>query len=244
MRDTFRIKFPQVKAYQWDGTEDGAKRILTAMMTDGYRADAMMADGYRSDAVGSMYLEISVSSLAYSYRMMMGETDYLVVFPGTEVAEVYSQSAFETLYEKVDTTLCADKVVEDALNEIQEESDESIMRTRQEHINALRDWVNVKSGEGFALFSDAVDWAIEQGMPVAPEPKVRIKRGDVIESPKDAERYEVPNKTAFRDQHGSVREYNDKYTDALDAWVQNGFPLRCIDVPGEPVTEQKRRLSL
>ena len=74
--------------------------------------------------------------------------------------------------------------------------------------------------------------------------RTRIKRGDVIESPEDAERYDVPTETAFRtpelESGGLATKGSGEIPIRL--WDPAFFPLRCIDVPGdeadaEPVTE-------
>ena len=67
--------------------------------------------------------------------------------------------------------------------------------------------------------------AVEAGATFAPE-RTRIKRGDVIESPKDAERYDVPDGTLFRDRDGDSWEWIDPFKTMF-----RYAPLRCIDVP-------------
>ena len=71
--------------------------------------------------------------------------------------------------------------------------------------------------------------AEDAGVEWLPE-RTRIKRGDVIETPKDVAGFEVPNETAFRDPAGLVHVYHVRQTDAIRTWP-GAFPLRCIDVP-------------
>lgn len=58
-------------------------------------------------------------------------------------------------------------------------------------------------------------------------PRRTIERGDVLESRADADRFEIPDRTLFRDRGGDSWEWPAGLIRAF-RWA----PLRCVDVPG------------
>lgn len=115
---------------------------------------------------------------------------------------------------------------------------ETKLMTRAEHVEALARGFQEQphwSAYSRAMAVAAVDYAIRHGMPVAPDPLPRITRGVVLETPEDAKRWEIPDKTIFRDCHDEARQSSSRTSVIwpVAQWGIEDFPLTCVDVLGE-----------
>lgn len=68
--------------------------------------------------------------------------------------------------------------------------------------------------------------------------KRRIKRGDVIASAEDMDRWDIPSHTIFRDAHAAVRvQWPVSPERAEWEWGRDWFPLRCVSVLADDEAE-------